>query len=1048
MTQISRRIKDINEGIDELNNPELNYFLAFGISLTESNSSKIEDSIKKYISGLRNGATVVQLRLKELKDDAIEIMCNDATFDENSGKYVPNSGGRKREADAAKVFKMEEAAQGVRSKAKTKSTIFKSEIAAICDKANSPIKFFSDEEFYSRIEKELNSNGIKIIDDLDVEIPFKKFEKAQKQVESFPQKFVPEDKRPAKNLYDVLGVSKTEKPDKIKMKSDALYGKRGSDKKDAQSIEAICGSVKSILLQDVKTRNAYDQYLVLKDDVWIPFSEMEKWGLIQMNFSDYEKSVDVVKNLLHVSVAEAERIVAIGCKAYKLQVLGDLENISLDECPFCGKLYKKSDKVCSNCGKSLEALCWNCNQLVRITKEDGGCKVCGATNRSHELFNRACRKLDELLSRPDTSISELQSAFLQIKNVVPNFSSKLDSTVAKKVKEYDGVIADRVKQEETVGAKYKEEVTKIQQLIAKRCYQAALNIAKSLTVKYSTYNTDNSKKLISDISIVVQSAQKQVDLAKQYIAQGNVALAITFAAKAIDICDDFNDARQIMQKYPPKSVSNLRVKVEKDKVRLEWDDIKQDFVSYTIIKKIGIAPTNVEDGALVDSGLSVRFFEDVNIVSATPYYYAVYAERYGVKSSLSVTMSPATIFADIINLQQEVVECGVKAVWETPQNVKSIDVWRNTGTVAPLKPGEGTKIESSLTGFYDSKCTGQNAYLIVCNYEVKGSLVQAKGIRSVFKPYEKTVPLEDVKFESIDRNRFAFSCASGYAGKVKLYYAETKLSIPFNTTLKYLDFNSICKGLAPLETVLNTNGELTFSLPIGKIYQVYPIVSTEQLFVVSPPKLINTVEGIMRLSYSFTNGVVTISGSLNAKAQAIIVCVNNEKYTEFVDGSGEKFTFKADEFRKTNKIEIKLKANTVNYITLFVEFKEDGIVSYSPVIKLDSPIDYREAVTVLYNLQYSVSATKSFKVTINFEADSAVELPKLLLMQGSPKPLNKNAGKLCDRIEGVKLKKGLFGKKYTSKATISVNPTSTNTKFALFLNEDPTYIQMKEVRKL
>lgn len=1048
MAQSSRREKDLKEGIDELNNPDLNYFLAFGISLTETNISMIEDSIRKYVSSIRGKATVVQLRLKELKYDAIEIMCNDATYDESSGKYIPNSGARKREADAAKAFKLEEAAQGVRNKAKTKNKIFKSEIATVSDKANSPISYFSDEDFFSRIEKEFNSIGIKIIDDLDDEIPFKIFEKAQKRIESFPQKYIPEDKRPAKNLYDVLSVSKTEKTDEIRMKNSALYGKRGSDKKDVQSIEGICASVKSILLEDVKTRNAYDQYLVLKDDVWIPFSEMEKWGLIQMNFSDYEKFVEVVKNLLHVSVAEAEKIVAIGCKAYKLQVLGDPVNISLDECPFCGKLYKKSDKVCSNCGNSLETLCWNCNQIIRITKEDLGCKACGATIRSHELYNRACRNLDELLSRLDTGISALQSAFLQIKNVVPNFSSKPDSTAAKKVKEYNGIIADRIKQEETVGAKYREEVKKIQQLIAKRCYQAALNAAKSLTIKYSTYKIDNSNKLISDISIIVKSAQKQVDLAKQYIAQGNVVLAITSAAKAIDICDDFTDARQIMQNYPPKAVSNLRAKVEKDNVRLEWDDIKQDFISYTIIKKIGIAPTNVGDGTLVNSGLSVRFFEDANIVSATPYYYAVYSERYGVKSSLSATMSPVTIFADIINLQQEVVEGGIKVVWETPENVKSIEVWRNTGTVASMKPGEGSKIKSSITGFYDSNCTGQNAYLIVCNYDVKGSLIQSKGILSVFKPYEKIVPLEGLKFESIDRNRFKFSCSNGYAGKVKLYYAETKLSIPFNTTLKYLNFNSICKGLAPLETVSNANGEITFSLPIGKIYQVYPIVSTEQLFVVSPPKLINTVEGIKHPSHSFSNGVVTVSGMLNPKAKAIVVCVNNEKYTELVDGNSEQITFKADEFRKANKIEIKLKANTVNYISLFVEYMEDGIVSYSPAIKLNSPIDYREAVTVLYNLQYAISATKSFKVTINFEADSAVELPKLFLMQGSPKPLNKNAGKLCDRIEDVKLKKSLFGKKYTSKVAISVNPTSTSTKFALFLNEESTYIQMKEVRKL
>lgn len=1020
---------------DELKNPDFNYYIAFKIDLNEVDKAKIEPIIKKALSN--TGGSLTIRRLIELKNDIIQILCNDAVFDGTN--YQPNSGGRKKEAEAAKKFKIKEVVDNIQMLCQTRKTLLKSELLTIYGTANKSATYFTEEEFFKELVF-LSGLGVKIIDNTDVKIPFDKFQQAEKLLDT-----VKKD-----NLYDYLGIDKSASEETIKETAQRVFNearKKGSVGSQAES--GLDGIIKVLLLKE-QSRRSYDQYLVIKEVVWDEFAQRKKMGIKELNMDEYEKYVSIVISSLKVTLDEAEKILAIGCKYFQLTIVGKTEDNSFEFCPFedCGLLYVKGAKSCPHCGRSLEVMCWNCKQLTRITKDDKGCPSCGATFHSHELFNRRCQALDQLLSRPETDISELQSVFLQIKNVVPNFSSKPDSTVAKKVKEYDGVIADRIKQEETVGAKYKEEVTKIQQLIAKRCYQAALNIAKSLTIKYSTYNIDNSKKLISDISIVVQSAQKQVDLAKQYIGQGNVALAITSAAKAIDICDDFTDARQIMQKYPPKSVSNLRVKVEKDKVRLEWDDIKQDFVSYTIIKKIGIAPTNVEDGALVDSGLSVRFFEDANIVSATPYYYAVYTERYGVKSSLSVTMSPATIFADIINLQQEVVEGGIKAVWETPQNVKSIEVWRNTGTVAPLKPGEGTKIESSLTGFYDSKCTGQNAYLIVCNYDVKGSSIQSKGIRSVFKPYEKTVPLEDVKFESIDRNRFAFSCASGYAGKVKLYYAETKLSIPFNTTLKYLDFNSICKGLAPLETVLNANGELTFSLPVGKIYQVYPIVSTEQLFVVSPPKLINTVEGIMHPSHSFSNGVVTVSGTLNAKAQAIVVRVNNEKYTELVDGSGEKFTFKADDFRKANKIEIKLKANTVNYISLFVEFKEDGVVSYSPVIKLDSPIDYREAVTVLYNLQYTVSATKSFKVTINFEADSAVELPKLLLMQGSPKPLNKNAGKLCDRIESVKLRKGLFGKKYTSKVAISVNPTSTNTKFALFLNEESTYIQMKEVRKL
>lgn len=1022
---------------EELKNPDLNYFIAFKIDLKEIDKAKIEQKIKIELG--KTGGSIVQRRLLELKDDIIQVMCNDAIFD--GASYKPNTGARKKEAETAKSFKIKETVDVIQMLCQTRKTLLKSELLTVYNNANKSATYFTEEEFFQAIGF-LSGLGVKIIDNTDVKIPFDKFQKADKLLEPLKKQ----------DLYDYLGLDKTASQTEIQDTAKKVYqeSQKTSDLKKKQSGSQLDGVIKGILC-DQQVRKAYDQYLAIKSQVWDEFAQRKDFGIKEITMSEYEEYTQTVISQLKISIEEAEKILAIGCKYFQLTIVGKSDENSFEYCPFddCGKLYVKGAKSCPHCGRSLEVICWNCRQLTRITKEDKGCSACGATFHAHETFNLRCQKIDQLLSRPSVEISELQSAFVEIKNVVPNYAAKADSTVAKKVKEYETIIADRIKQEETIGAKYKEEVVKIQQLIAKHQYQTALAIAKSLQVKYSTYNVDNSKKLVNDINAVMQTAQRQVDLAKQYIAQGNSTLAISAAAKAIDICDDFTDARQIMQKYPPQAVTDLRVSTEKNKVHLSWNDnTKQEFVTYTIIKKIGLAPTSPDDGTVVDSGLSVRFFEDPSIVSATLYYYAVYAERYGVKSKISVTNAPAVIYSDVINMRQEVVDGGIKVIWEAPQNVKTIEVWKNDGSIAPSHVGEGTKIDATNTGFYDLKSNGESAYLVVCNYEVKGKTVQSSGIRAVYKPYEKIEPLKNIKIEATEDNRYKFTCDDGYKGKIKIYYANTKLAIPYNSTLKFLDFNVVCKGLVKVETVINANGEITFALPTGKIYQIYPIVSTEQLFIVSSPILINTVEGISKCTHSVSGGTVTISGSLHPQAQAIIARVSNEKYIEKADGGGEKFLFKAEEYRNNNKIEIKLKTNTVNYITLFVEFKENGVVSYAPPIMLNPPIDYREAVTVLYSMEYSVSPTKAFKVTICFEADNETEIPKLLLMQGSPRPMNKNAGKLCERIEGIVLKKGLFSKKYTAKKVITVDPTSLNTKFALFLNEETSRVQMKEVKKL
>ena len=1021
---------------EELKNSKFNYYIAFNIDLKESDKTKIEQKIKTELG--KTTGTILQRRLNELKNDIFEVMLNDAVFD--GVTYNPGCGARQKESDTAREFKLNEAVDFIQMLCKTRKTLFKSDLLDIYKTVNRSAVFFTEDEFFKKIDSlKLKDLGVKIINNTDIKIPFSKFQETDNLLEPLNKQ----------NLYDYLGLTKTALQTEIEIAARKIYddAQKTSDLKKKQSVSKLDGLIRALLFDQTK-RKSYDQYIVIKKDVWDEFAKRKAMTIKEIEMPEYNEYTQRVIDLLKNSIQEAEEIIALGCKYFQLTIVGESGENSFELCPFedCGKLNTKGAKSCIHCGRPLEVMCWNCNRITRITKEDKGCPICGATFQAHKNFNTYCQSMDLLLNKPTVEIIELQSALLKIKNVVPDYASRSDSTISKKIKEYDEIIAERVKQEETIGAKYKEEVLKIQQLKAKHYYQSALVVSKSLLTKYNSYNVKNSKKLVSDISAVMQTAIHHVDSAKQYLSKGNATLAISEAAKAIDICDDFTDARQIMQKYPPQPVTNLRIGIEKNKVRIEWDDdSKQEFTSYTIIKKIGIAPTTDEDGAVVDEGLSVRFFEDSVVVSATPYYYAVFAERYGVKSKISISTTPAIIYSDVINMRQEVVDNGVKVVWEAPQNVKSIEVWRNNGTVAPLYSGEGTSIDASNNGFDDRKCSGENAYLVICNYEIKGKIVRSNGVSAVFKPYEPISPLEDVNINFVEKNRYTFSCKPDYIGKVKLYYANTKLAMPFNSTLKYLDFNVVCKGLVALETSVNTNGEMIFSLPIGKIYQVYPIVSTEQLFVVSPPHLINTMEGISKCTHSVASDTVSIGCVPHPQAKAIIAKICNDRFIENIDGDGEKFTFNVDDLRKSGKIEIKLKTNTVNYITLFAEFKDGGVVSYSPAIKIYPPIDYREAVTVLYSMEYEVSPVKAFNVTISFEADNYIEIPKLLLMQGSPRPSNKNLGKLCERIEGIVLKKGLFSKKYTAKKVIKVNPASSGTKFVLFLDEESSRIDMKPI---
>lgn len=1030
----------------ELSSASFNYFIALKLSASETNVKTIEKAISE-IQGTSDD-DVYGERLKKLVPDIIEVMVNDATYNNSSEQYEPKTGARKREAEAAKRFKLEEVMLLVKNICQNNGMLHKSALQKICIETNKDAKYFQ----FSDLEKEFiawnSGSAVKYIDDMTgIKIPLNEFDSATKLLQQSPLK--------KNNLYEFLEISTKASPPEITQAKKDKYDEYMSkgDRSQRSLGKNLCAYVETILLIDEK-REQYDYYIKIREKVWKQFALRKQYGAESITLNEFYNFANIIKDTLKLDIESIEKMLGAGLKTYGLVVAGgDRQSLGLKEleiCPYseCGKIFEKGLKSCPHCGKPLEVLCWNCNQKTPFTKEDNGCPTCGATQHGHEVFNKKCFDLDVLLGNPMSNISALQTALLGIKNIVPNYASRTDSKVNSKVKEYESTIQQRVKLEESLGSKYREELAKIQELKLKKHYQVALSIAKSLLVKYSTYNVESSRRIVNEITNTILPAQKFFAAAQQYAAQNNESMAVTYAVKAIDICDDYAEARQILQKYPPKPVSNLRVSANGDKIKLEWEDrIKQNFITYTIIKKIGLVPAKTDDGSVVDRGLSLKFFEDENVISATPYYYAVYTERYGVKSTLCTYSGSVSVFADVKNVRQDIIDGGIKVSWEYPQNIKSIEVWRNDGSVAPVRAGEGTKIECSLNGFEDTNCAGENSYLIVCNYTIDDRCVQSKGVRVVFKPFEKTIPLQQIKIEPIENKKFIFSCAKGYVGKIKLYYSLVPLNIPINKTQRYIEFSSICKGLVAIDSISDNKGNLIFTLPEGRINHVYPIVSTEQLFIVSSPHLINMMEGI-KCNHTVSGGSVLIKGSLHEKAKALVVKVNNERYINKIDDIGERLVYKRDSFIKNGEVELQLKADTINYITVFAEFEENGIKSYSLPLRLSPPIDYREPVTVLYHIDFKASAEKSFKITINFEADKQVTIPKLVLMQGHPRPLNKNSGKLCERIDGFTLTKGLFSSKYTAKQVIKADPTSINTKFALFFSDDGGHVQLKEVKKL
>ena len=1037
------QVKSIRS-LEELKNPEFNYFFAFTINLRETNRTKIQKSITD-VTGDTKGSVYLR-RILELKNDALEIMCNDAVYDAQSGTYKPNAGGRKREADAAKKFKLGEVIGLIKGLCRTRNILLKSDLLVILEKANHPVECLTEKEFFEALDF-LSSIGVKIIDNVDTKIPIVNYQSIEKYLKTLEYP----------SLYAFLSesgktITANSSLQEIKEAADLVPTKLKTNKLGkVQAISGIRSIVHAYLCKDAESKRMYDWYLATKTIFWDELELRKKYGQTEITMEEYTDFVQKLVDVLQISVSEAEKLVGIACKQYQLTLVGSTsEKNNLLECPYddCGKLYLKGAKNCPHCKRPLEVLCWNCGQKMALTKEDKGCTACGATNYAQQVFDVKCRELEQLLQTKNVPLSALRSKLLEIKNVVPSYASKPQSSVFRRIQELEKDVQKRIKEEETTGEKYRDEVRKIQGLMSQKRYQEAYGMAISLQRKYGTYDLATSRKLIADIQAVLYKAQQYLQMAKTAAANKDDNAAVSYAVKALEICEDYEDARQILKKYPPKPVFNLRVSLKGNKIRLEWDDdVKRDNASYTVIKKVGVAPMNVDDGIVLETGLSIKFFEDANVSPATPYYYAVCVERYGIKSAMCCTFTPIILYADVANVQQVFTPSGVKVSWETPQNVKSVEVWKNVGSNAPLKAGEGVRVTCTPNGFIDERCTGNNAYLILCNYQIKDRTMQSKGVRVVFKPFEHVSPLKNISIQPIGGNKYVFRCDPGYSGTVSIYFADSKLPVPTDKVLRSTDFYTVCKGMIKLSTGRTLDGQVSFVVPSGKIGQIYPIVATEQLFIVSKSHLVNTM-GETSFTHKHSNGTVTIAGVLNPKANGVLVKVGHQRYANSVEDEGEKFTYKRDVFNRQGKIELKLQMNTVNYITVFTEYLQDGIYSYSQPMKIEPAIDYREAIDVLYCIGYSVSSTKPFKITIRFEANKETVIPELLLMKGDPTPLNRNVGELCEKLPELTLKKGVFSQKYTGKHVVTVDPVSRTTKFVIFVNKEGGHVRLREVMDL
>lgn len=1027
---------------EELLLQDYNYYIFFKIEPNEKDVGKIEKTILQEKNKWTAG-TAIQRRYKELYNDVVSVMINDMGFDPAKNSYsLP--GARAAELANAKKLKLGDAVRLLTSMAANKGRLYKSELLQIIRVEKSPWFTLAD------LEAEVNllvKQGVKYIDDTQSVIDFRKYQEIEKLLVTAKKG----------DLFEFVGGTPKDSIATLATGINTVYaGLKKKDTSEGTATDKLLGIAKTIFKTE-ESKNKYVEYLTLKKDVWDELELRQNHGIKEITMEEFLMYAERMKNALGLDIDTVELQLAAGLKEFKLIVTGEGE-IDLELCPYpeCGRAYRGSKdnppKTCPHCGKPLEVLCWNCGGRMPYTTKNKTCKTCGSTFQSKTLFDTRLADIERVVRQPSSTVIDLRSALENLKNVVPNYQAHTNGYVYKKVDEYQKLIDKKVKEEQTTGEAYRADVEKIKSQMALKNYQQASSLAANLKRTYPTYNTSNTVGLIADIDKELKQAQTLVQQARTYLAQKNENQVIACATRALDICADFNEARQLLP--APDAPSNVKLSIVGggNSVRVEWTkNGNQNLTSYTLLKKVGSKPTNATDGTVIASNITINFYEDKNIVSATPYYYAVFAERFEKPSALAVSTQAAEVYLDVQNVHQEVVMDAVSVKWDTPHNVKAIEVWKKDGPVAPASAGDGTKISLRGTdGFTDSAVSGEASYLILCQYEIGGAKKYSQGIRRVFKQYKELKKPSRVNILPQATGEFLLECEGGGAEKVSVLYSKERLSCRSDTVLQMMDFNKLCKDAVSVNVSYDGEQNMIFTLPRNLIVWAYPMISNEQLFLLSAPVLVNTIGGIRNVSFRETGGTVKITGTLDAGIKNVIVKVSNLAFATGIDDDGEKIVISKERFENDAGATVKLKADTQSYISIFTEIEQNGKTTYTvPVPISDEPIGNLARKTFECEMEYTVSPTKKFPITLKFSAEEELELPRLCVMKGYPAPLDKNSGELVEKIEPIKLKKGFFSKTYTAKYTLMAAPDSMKTKFRVFVDDERMkHMQIKRVGKL
>lgn len=497
------------------------------------------------------------------------------------------------------------------------------------------------------------------------------------------------------------------------------------------------------IFKDDKTKSKYDNSLKLSllVDLFALLKDMPE----EMRKDSYIADICIKKIQSYfpdpdIALAIYNREAGNGLDPYEPDS-GDVDFVC-GSCKSTTRVQYGIDKTkckCVACGTPLFVKCMRCDNLIPAVADI--CPECGFNLVESKFFDRyyalAKSAIDEL------DISEARTQLALAKSARPNDPrlKQLNAEINAAIAMYDAPMQD------------------INNLINQGKYMQAQTELVKFCAKYPTVKVDDLKRTIDT---VIDEADRTFRMLEKSKDPCGICFDILAKVK------DYSKASAYIQNQKPKSVFNLSavVSTKSNRITLQWDSSGEREVTYSIVRKESSVPQSINDGKIIAREQQATHYIDASVSAGVPYYYAVFAVRYGtyakpVVTELCVLLKELDEKHTVKNAEDG--KCVFS--WQLPENCKGVRILRSSTGVTGIVPGNTTKLvtEYAVNGYEDKTVKNGTTYeyRLQCIYSSKNMDRYSAGITFSITPdsmpNQVSLLSADVKSENSVQIMWSFS---------------------------------------------------------------------------------------------------------------------------------------------------------------------------------------------------------------------------------------------------------------------------------------------------